>query len=295
MSFFSWFSGSSSSDPQVSGKARPDSDSSGLTHDERTRPVAGARPRASVPTPLKTAEHGGEQKSQRQVKREQLYAAVREAMIRAGVLSASYKFKVLSLDPRGDQFMVMMDLAQEFGGQTDRLAEIEVRIAQSAKARYNIRVTAVYWRMNELVSVGRPRPGSHAGQPAGAPATVVVPPSVAAPLPEPAVATVAPVVATLAPAVAVVAPVVAALAATETVVAARVVSRYEAIQDDEVAAFKQALAAASASGPAQAAQGVSTRSGPHSYTLLTGFEDTEMPEMPVSAPALSATQYGDLV
>jgi len=40
---------------------------------------------------------------------------------------------------------------------------------------------------------------------------------------------------------------------------------------------------------------VSTRSGPHSYTLLTGFEDTEMPEMPVSAPALSATQYGDLM
>jgi len=273
MSFFSWFSGSSSNDQQVSGKARPDADSSGLTRDERTRPVAGARPRASVPTPLKTGENAGEQKSQRHAKRELLYAAVREAMIRAGVLSASYKFKVLSLDPRGEQFMVMMDLAQEFGGQTDRLAEIEVMIAQSAKSRYNIRVTAVYWRMNELVSVGRPRPGTHA-KPHGAPAAAAVTAGVA--------------VAALAE--------LAVPAAAETADAAPVASRFEPIQDDEVAAFKQALAAASASGgTAQVAKGVSTRSGPHSYTLLTGFEDTEMPEMPVSAPALSATQYGDLM
>lgn len=264
MSFFSWFSGTSSNAKQVAGKGRPDSDSSGLTRDERTRPVAGARPRSSVPAPVKTGEHGGEQKSQRHAKRELLYAAVREAMIRAGVLSASYKFKVLSLDPRGDQFMVMMDLAQEFGGQTDRLAEIEVMIAQSAKSRYDIRVTAVYWRMNELVSVGRPRPSPHGARPPH--------PGPAAVLPEPVVAVAA------------------------VVMPAPVTSRFEPIQADEVAAFKQALAAASAGGgTAQVAKGASTRSGPHSYTLLTGFEDTEMPEMPVSAPALSATQYGDLM
>ena len=264
MSFFSWFSGTSSNAKQVAGKGRPDSDTSGLTRDERTRPVAGARPRTSVPAPVKTAEHGNEQKSRRHAKRELLYAAVREAMIRAGVLSASYKFKVLSLDPRGDQFMVMMDLAQEFGGQTDRLAEIEVMIAQSAKSRYDIRVTAVYWRMNELVSVGRPRPSPHGASPPH--------PGPAAVLPEPEVAVAA------------------------VVMPAPVTSRYEPIQADEVAAFKQALAAASAGGgTAQVAKGVSTRSGPHSYTLLTGFEDTEMPDSPVSAPALSATQYGDLM
>ena len=91
-------------------------------------------------------------------------------------------------------------------------------------------------------------------------------------------------------------PAVRAAAVTETAVAAPVASRFEPIQDDEVAAFKQALAAASAGGgTAQVAKGVSTRSGPHSYTLLTGFEDTEMPDAPVSAPALSATQYGDLM
>ncbi|MDQ3271100.1 MAG: hypothetical protein M3Q12_02870, partial [Pseudomonadota bacterium] len=71
------------------------------------------------------------------------------------------------------------------------------------------------------------------------------------------------------------------------------VKRYEPIQADEVAAFKLALAAASAHGvPAEAS--VPGRSVPRSYTLLTGFEDTEMPDSPALVPALSATQYGDL-
>ena len=51
-------------------------------------------------------------KHERMARRELLYAVVREAMVRAGVLSSSYKFKVLSLDPRGRQFLVMVDLAQ---------------------------------------------------------------------------------------------------------------------------------------------------------------------------------------
>ncbi|MFI5447783.1 hypothetical protein ACHMXK_21910 [Polaromonas sp. UC242_47] len=193
-------------------------------------------------------------KSHRHAQRELLYTVVRESMIRAGVLSASYKFKVLSLDPRGDQFMVMMDLAQAVGGHTEQLADIEVMIAQSAKARYNIRVTAVYWRMNELVSVGRPVTGAQAH-------------SRPAPLPQ-----AEPVVTAPKPAAA----------------------RYEPIEADEVAAFKQALVAASARGTPLAASSVLARSSPRSYTLLTGFEDTEMPESPAQAPALSATQYGEL-
>ena len=77
-------------------------------------------------------------------------------MGRAGVLSASYKFKVLSLGARGRQFLVMIDLARGHGGETDRLAEIEAMVAQSAKARYDILVTAVYWRMSEHVAAGLP-------------------------------------------------------------------------------------------------------------------------------------------
>ena len=51
-------------------------------------------------------------------RRELLYAVVRDAMTRAGVLSAGYKFKVLSLDARGRQFLVMVDLARNHGGET---------------------------------------------------------------------------------------------------------------------------------------------------------------------------------
>ncbi len=261
MSLINWFSGKPSKDQRVARKPLAEPDSSGLSRDDRSRYAVGSRPNTQVSSsPTKTAAGAGGQKSHRHAKRELLYAAVREAMIRAGVLSGSYKFKVLSLDPRGDQFMVMMDLAQEFGVQTDRLAEIEVMIAQNAKSRYNVRVSAVYWRMNEMVSVGRP-PALHARS--ASPVSAPVPLAVGAD------STPAP----LTP----------------------VVSRYEPIQADEVAAFQQALVAASAAGPVPAAaKGASTRSGPRSYTLLTGFEDTEMPDSPVVVPALSATQYGDL-
>lgn len=260
MSLLNWFSGKPSKEQRVARKPLAEPDSSGLPRDDRTRPAAGSRPNTHPSLPAKNPPSAGGQKSHRHAKRELLYAAVREAMIRAGVLSASYKFKVLSLDPRGDQFMVMMDLGQEFGGQTDRLAEIEVMIAQNAKSRYNIRVTAVYWRMNEMVSVGRPQ----ASQPRSTSA-------VSAPVP------------------------LAAVAVPQAAAVAPLASRYEPIQADEVAAFQQALVAASAAGPVlAAAQGVATRSGPRSYTLLTGFEDTEMPDSPAAVPALSATQYGDL-
>ena len=89
-----------------------------------------------------------------------------------------------------------------------------------------------------------------------------------------------------------VAPITMAAVATSTPkpLAAR---RYEPIQDDELAAFKQALASAEASHTTTTDAAGKTRSGPHSYTLLTGFEDTEMPES-AGLPALSASQYGDL-
>jgi hypothetical protein len=69
-------------------------------------------------------------------RRELLYTAVRDAMVRAGVLSAGYKFKVLSLDQRGRQFLVMMDLAPEYGGDMDRLGEIEALIARPPRRWY---------------------------------------------------------------------------------------------------------------------------------------------------------------
>ncbi len=249
MSLFNWFSGRSRQT-----KKGDDSEGSGRDHRGRSLP-ANSRPQQSSP-PRPAADptnRSEERKLKRHARREQLYVAVRESMTHSGVLSASYKFKVLSLDQRGDQFLVMMDVDQSFGNQADKLAEIENKIIQTANARFEILVTSLYWRIDTHGMVGRPKAAAHdPGQ-------------------------------------------TAALHVVEPVrqSAKKPVSRYEPIQDDEVAAFKQALSAASSSGPVATDGAGKIRSGPRSYTLLTGFEDTEMPDSP-AAPVLSNTQYGDL-
>jgi hypothetical protein len=243
MSFLNWFS------------SKPYPAKSAFT-DEHKRPSAGREKPAApisprVPVEINAGAGGDAGKVKRHARREQLYVAIREAMTRAGVLSASYKFKVLSLDQRGNEFLVMMDLAKAFGGQPEQLTEIETLIVQHAKARFEITVPAVYWRMDEVAVVAKPRLNTTDAAQAAAPQ------------------------------------------ADAAAKPAR--PRYEPIQADEVAAFKQALQAASAQGPAAAPEnGVKVKSGPRSYTMLTGFEDTEMPDLP-SSPALSSTQYGDLV
>ena len=93
----------------------------------------------------------GSRKTLRLAQRELLYGVIREAMVRAGVLSSSYKFKVLSLDAQGRQYLVMMDLGRDVEGHTGRLADIETQMARSALARHDILVTAVYWRVNEAM------------------------------------------------------------------------------------------------------------------------------------------------
>lgn len=152
MSFFNWFSG-------------------------RSRPVTSVAQRAAARTPASrdksgigsspglTPEFGSpgdDRKIKRHARREQLYVAIREAMTRAGVLSASYKFKVLSLDQKGDQFLVMMDLAKVAGDPEPRLGEIEALIVRSAKMRFALTVPAVYWRLNEGATVRTLGPDSQA-------------------------------------------------------------------------------------------------------------------------------------
>jgi len=311
MSLFSWFSRK-----PAPPKPRPAAEPSGLLNADATVPLYPGRsgkPLVEPPPP----EHAANRKNERMERRELLYTVVRDAMVRAGVLSASYKFKVLSLDQRGRQFLVMMDLAREYGGETVRLSEIEALIAQTAKTRYDILVTAVYWRINDHVAVGIPQKGV---APQGAALPVPPAPVAAAPLRKPPVAAPAPVVAPanpifpIAPAPApTAAPVAAApqrpappaVAATPSrpPVAApvgepRPAPRFEPIEADEVAAFKRALAnaAGATAAPAAAAKpGVPVRSGP----LLppaqpTGFEDTEMPGADSPSPDLSSTQYGEL-
>ena len=252
---------------------------------EATRPVA--RGHGKDPAPGSNAQPAN-RKGERMARRELLYTVVRESMANAGVLSSSYKFKVLSLDARGRQFLVMVDLARGNGGETARLAEIEALIAQGAKGRHDIVVTAVYWRTNEHVAVGDPAarlPRTHNSRPAPLDSQ----PGALEPHPAPLNSKPAP------------------LTAAPLTAAAPTRSRFEPIQADEVAAFKRALAAGTSNPAAAAAaavgvaHGASAKSfdgagkhGPQSYTLLTGFEDTEMPDQDARAPVLSGTQYGDL-
>lgn len=303
MSLLNWFS--SRKKPEASHSALP---SSGLSRLESTKPFHGGNVRhAATALPAN-------RKQERLARREQLYGVVRESMVRAGVLSSSYKFKVLSLDPRGQQFLVMVDLAHGAGGETTRLAEIEAMVAQTAKSRHEILVSAVYWRSNDHVAIGDPtrvaaqakpyvsRPAPLQAELAPTPsrpqalrpepvrpepvrAEPVVPadaefsvpaqlseaPSRPAPISRPAPLTSRP--AELPP----VAPVKG--------------GPFEPLHPDEVAAFKQALATG-----ISGAQAVAAANGGHqnqSYTLLTGFEDTELTDGDEDQN-LSGTQYGAL-
>ena len=242
MSLFKWFSGRSSH----TGKG---DDSGGSDRGSRSLPAVSRPLRSSSSRPAADpGPRSEERKIKRHARREQLYAAVRESMTHCGVLSASYKFKVLSLDQRGDEFLVMMDVDQSLGSQPGKLVDIENKIIHNAKARFEILVTSIYWRTDTRSTVGRRKEADPTSAHTGDSARQQPP---------------------------------------------KTPSRYEPVLDDEVAAFKQALAAASARGPVAVDGAGKIRSGPHSYTLLTGFEDTEMPESP-TAPVLSNTQYGDL-
>jgi len=295
MSLFSWFS-RKSPPPRPRPSVEP---SSALLNADATVPLMPGRPGHPLVEP-QPPEHAANRKNERMERRELLYTVVRDAMVRAGVLSAGYKFKVLSLDQRGRQFLVMMDIARDYGGETVRLSEIEALIAQTAKSRFDILVTAVYWRINDHVAVGIPQRGV-APQGAGlapAPAQSSTPPIALAPVPRPAptqpLVRPAPA-APLVPPAGGVSPSSSALPAA----GARQAPRYEPIEADEVAAFKRALSAAAASKPpAPVTQpGVAVRSGPllPPASAPTGFEDTEIPgQRDGRSQDLSNTQYGDL-
>lgn len=251
MSIFKWFTGKQPS------KIAPAPESSGLGHVEATVPLMPAdRLRVKVAPPV---SHAANRKSERLERREFLYSVVRDSMIRAGVLAASYKFKVLSLDARGLQYLIMMDLANQSAGETGRLAEIEAMMAQAAKMRHGILVTAVYWRVNEHVTAGLSRSQS-----------VPAPRSIR-PTAEPSA---------LRP------PTASASSANQP-------PRYEPLQENEVVAFKRALASATPAMP-HSAVGKTVTSGRRNPTPPVEFEDTQLVEPDERASPLSGTQYGDL-
>lgn len=124
-----------------------------------------------VSGPVASQTSGGQvaRRAERNEHRELLYGVVRDAMTRAGVLSSSFKFKVLSLDSRGTNFLVMMDLASSAAEESGRLAEIEALILHNARVRHAFVVAAVYWRLSDYVTTGLQskavsQPAQHSGR-----------------------------------------------------------------------------------------------------------------------------------
>lgn len=248
MALFSWFS-------KTSDRSKKGVHHGNAQQVKYSAPALPVIPPAGMPRPAADPTNRSEQrKAKRHARREELYAAIRQAMTRAGVLSASFKFKVLSLDQRGDQFLVMMDVHPGLGLNEEKLAESEALIVQIASSQFGILVTAVYWRVDVKAE---PSASSYSELETIPTALMSAP-----------------------------APLTASAKQQGS-------SRYEPIADDEFNAFKRALAASAAQTPAVPDGSGKSRSGLRSYTLITGFEDTEMPESS-AVPALSATQYGEL-
>lgn len=101
---------------------------------------------------LTSAADKGHRRGERVQRRELLYGVVRECMTAAGLLTSTYKFKVLSLDSSGREYLIMVDVPHAYFSDPERFAEMEGSIARSAKERFDMLVTAVYWRVNDLVT-----------------------------------------------------------------------------------------------------------------------------------------------
>jgi hypothetical protein len=197
-------------------------------------------------------------KTQRQERRERLYAVVREAMLRSEVLASRYKFKVLSLDTHGRQFLVMVDLLDARAVPPERFSTIEQLIISHAAQQHGMYVKSVYWRVNELATVAPPTPAPHGSAQVERAAT---------PVPQ--------------------APRVAPQQPTQAPV-------FDPIDQAEVLAFKKAIGALP-SAKTEAIAGQLRTSGPHRPSVRTGYEDTQLLESPEDqASPLSRTQFGDL-
>ena len=255
MSLFSWFC------PKSLPKTPSPMDAYGLAQRRRHR-SAGTR-RDSRSSLRHHPPMPRNRKNERMERRELLYSVVRDAMVKAAVLSASYKFKVLSLDQRGRQFLVMMDIAGNTvvtpHAERDRGTDCTDRqgaLRHCGQCSY-IGASTTMWpwacrRKHRYPGRRQPRCCRCVWHPSATCSRHAAP---------------------------------AAPAASRG-------PRFDPIRSRRSGcAFKQALA--TAARPAAAATGVPVRSGP-SRPSPSGWTSRTM-EMPDSRPqGLSGTQYGDL-
>lgn len=118
-------------------------------------------PHASKATPEKQSDPlHVRRRSDRAARRELLQAVVREALADLGVLSLHYKFKIMSVDQEGTQFVVLVDLSMDFNADTATLAQMEAAIVHRVLSQRKLVVNGVFWRRTEAIVR---RPASVAG------------------------------------------------------------------------------------------------------------------------------------
>ena len=253
MSILSWLFGKSRPLPPPGGAQAERPPSPGTA-----APAADA-PRVSV----------SELKKLRQDRRDHLYRVVRDVMLRSEVLASSYKFKVLSLDTQGQQFLVMVDLLGDTPMGGPRLTDIETQVSAMAMQRHKLLVKAVYWRQATAV----------AGAAATSAASTPVQPAAQRPAPQ-----------GVSPQPVAAPELIDLEAPTPRGRGGAKPAGFEPIGQDEVLAFKKAIGGTSA--PATA-PGQPQVSGLRNAAAMTGFEDTQLIEPDESASPLSRTQFGD--
>ncbi|TAG26659.1 MAG: hypothetical protein EAZ37_08280 [Burkholderiales bacterium] len=294
MAWLNWFSGKK--DTASARASASDSVASQFNLPTRPPPIHRGTNGTAQPAVAASSARLEQRRTERNAKRELLFQAVRESMVRVGVLSSSFKFKVLSLDQRGRSFLVMIELSAEFSGEAEKLAEIENIIAQTARHRYDIVVQAVYWRyFNAATSaasapapllgamhapISRPAPLYGMGGLANLTASAA-PPPVTAPAPFQTIANNSGAF-----------PIIGATA-SQKAAASQPKAPAEDLGDDEVLAFRRALAAG-------AAQVTAPSPAPTSPTTSTSFAATQpivavkptAPAQPAAADAAAAAKPG---
>jgi len=214
---------------------------------------------SSTRQPAAAADPLAELKQQRHHNRESLYEVVRSVMLRSEVLSSHYKFKVLSLDTKGRQFLVMIDLLNDAALQPHRWSAIEQLMTLTALQHHDLQVKGLYWRL--MMQPTTP--------------TVAMPAKSDTPLSQ------------AAPQAA-----VAAVAASAPIAAP--IHGFEPIHQDEMLAFKKAIADATPAGESAPEAGKVVSSGPRRAPPAHGYEDTQLLEPEEGASPLSQTQLGGL-
>jgi len=108
-------------------------------------------------------------------RRKMLYEALTVTMQAHGILSASYRFRVVRNDRRGHQYSVLVDLSTDFlhnrEGRPAQLVVLGAAITKNAAARYGIMVAGVYWQVNDRIQGFEPSrsDAQHSGGGATAP------------------------------------------------------------------------------------------------------------------------------